>query len=138
MSVSEIERPEIDIFTDVEPDDVLALMLLARAFRFRAIFVVCSENPRWPRLQYLERLLEALGIRPSLLLPIGQDGQPVADGLPRLKAHFAHASARLLVCLASFEPLLEIYRSAPGLLSSLEIVAYGSVNLRWTVRRFPG
>lgn len=137
MSHNEVQKREIDIFTDVEPDDVLALMLLAKVFRFRAVFVVCSENPMWPRLQYLQRLLDVLGIKPDLLLPIGSDGQPVAASLPRLESHFARAPRRLLLALASFEPLLELYRHAPQLLSSLDVVAYGSVNIRWALRRSP-
>src|SRR5262245_11943590 len=103
MSLDELEKPEIDVFTDVEPDDVLALMLLARVFRFRTIFVVCSENSMWPRLEYLGRLLEALGVRPDLV-PIGHDGQAVAASLPALEAHFVQRPRRLLLALASFEP----------------------------------
>lgn len=137
MSFHEPEKPEIDIFTDVEPDDVLALMLLAKVFRFRAIFVVCSENPGWPRLQHLEPLLEALDIHPGILVSIGHDGQPVAASLPQLEAHFAREPRRLLLSLASMEPLLAIYQSNPELLSNLDVVAYGSVNIRWAVRRAP-
>lgn len=137
MSFEQSDKPEIDVFTDLEPDDVLALMLLARFFRFRAIFVVCSENPWWPRLPLLERLLESLGTRADLVLPIGDDGQPVAASLRSLEAHFSHQPRRPLVQLASFEPLVEIYRSAPQILSSLDVVAYGSVNIRWALRRSP-
>lgn len=133
----EEKRPEIDIFTDVEPDDVLALVLLAPFFRFRAIFVVCSENPLWPRLQHLERILRALSITPQLLLPLGHQGERVLASLPSLKAHFASRPPRLVLLLASFEPLLELFKSAPEVLAKLDAVAYGSVNIRWALRRNP-
>ncbi|MBX7133468.1 MAG: hypothetical protein K1X67_12415 [Fimbriimonadaceae bacterium] len=133
----ENNRPEIDIFTDVEPDDILALVLLAPFFRFRAIFVVCSENPLWPRLQHLERILNALSIVPDLLLPLGHQDEHILAGLPHLNAHFASMPPRLLLLLASFEPLLEVFKSAPQVLAKLDAVAYGSVNIRWALRRSP-
>jgi hypothetical protein len=95
MSFKETDKPEIDVFTDLEPDDVLALILLARFFRFRAIFVVCSENPWWPRLPLLKRLLESLGTEPELVLPIGHDGQPIAASLRHLESHFSHRQVNL-------------------------------------------
>ncbi len=137
MNWHDDEKPEIDIFTDVEPDDVLALMLLAPFFRFRAVFVVCSENPTWARLHHLERLFKALSVTPQVLLPIGHQPESIVDSLPPLRTHLGRLPPRLLLLLASFEPLLELFKSDPDVLSKIDAVAYGSVNIRWALRRNP-
>ncbi|MCC6558783.1 MAG: hypothetical protein IT372_38110 [Polyangiaceae bacterium] len=103
----------------MEPDDVLALILLAKVFRFRAIFVVCSENPMWPRLQSpLERIEE-------IIMPWYVYFAYFFGG-----AFFANALPHLIAGVSG-QPLQSPFASPPlkGLSSPAVNVAWALVNL---------
>jgi hypothetical protein len=131
------------VYTDMEPDDMLALLLVAKLIKTGVVkaenvfvFIARSTQENWA---VISKWLALVNARPNLsdchviiAENIDLDIAGRIDAISRTSGESVP-----VLSLANMYPFFAIYEREPWLLKKVVAVAYGSANIRWALKSIP-
>lgn len=124
-----MKSTNIVIVHDAEPDDLLAISLLARQhLNIKKTYVLdkADQDVSYSRAKFAQQHHACVPYQTNELVVCTTS----ADLVSHLKSDPEFATC-LVIWLCTFEPLYLLYQERPDLVKTMLVSAYGSVNLRW-------